>query len=355
MFTSSSLLGNKVWFLKMNMGTTSNPNYQYSQVMNKLTNQSGMYPGWNADEQYIRITNYTDTTGGLVNDLTNDCRNAMKYRIVYSSSNNAFQIKPICSFNGYYRVLDIINNGADFASGQKIDTFFPLSLINYNDSCQWFVFRSIGNNKYSIHVKSNINLVLSRNSNNRLVLAEYDYGNLNQTFLIQEADGYNTTGYVNYNTLENYYRGLNWAWPHATKNLTSSYGFRNLGGDEFHQGIDSGGSSSVYAVNSGEVLLSDHNDSRGNFVILKVNNTYFNSSDNICVVYQHLATKPVYNSTTKYLSKGDFIANSGSTGYAIGSHLHFTVLNYEGDFLNELYLNKTLNPLLFYSSSGLSY
>ncbi|MBQ9558049.1 MAG: S-layer homology domain-containing protein, partial [Clostridia bacterium] len=73
MFTSSSLLGNKVWFLKMNMGTTSNPNYQYSQVMNKLTNQSGMYPGWNADEQYIRITYYTDTTGQLNDDLTNDC------------------------------------------------------------------------------------------------------------------------------------------------------------------------------------------------------------------------------------------------------------------------------------------
>lgn len=74
----------------------------------------------------------------------------------------------------------------------------------------------------------------------------------------------------------------------------------------------------------------------------------------ISVVYQHLSYQSNYT-VGNTVSKGDVIGVSGSTGNVTGSHLHFTVLSYEGQPVNELLLYKTMNPLMFYSISDFTF
>lgn len=122
-------------------------------------------------------------------------------------------------------------------------------------------------------------------------------------------------------------------WPVTfTHNVTSPYGER---WGTFHNGIDIAGSVSygqdILASDGGVVTRAgDLNDGYGNYVIIDHGNGYK-------TLYAHASA--LYVQVGQRVSKGQKIAEIGSTGYSTGPHLHFEIL----------YNNKNIDPLKFVS------
>jgi murein DD-endopeptidase MepM/ murein hydrolase activator NlpD len=104
--------------------------------------------------------------------------------------------------------------------------------------------------------------------------------------------------------------------------LSSNYGYRRdpiSGQRAFHTGIDIAASygSPVYAYASGKVVESTSNSIRGNYITIDHGN-------GIKTSYLHLSSRMV--SVGQTVTVGQQIGKVGSTGYATGNHLHFTVI-----------------------------
>ena len=126
-----------------------------------------------------------------------------------------------------------------------------------------------------------------------------------------------------------------WAWPlgSASCYISSGYGNRSasISGWSFHGGIDITGGGiygkPVYASRGGTVIKASWgNTGYGNYVIL-------DHGDGFVSLYGHCSSLSV--STGQSVSKGQHIANVGSTGNSTGPHLHFEV-RYNGAKQNPL-------------------
>ena len=112
--------------------------------------------------------------------------------------------------------------------------------------------------------------------------------------------------------------------------ITSAFGERSnplTGGKDFHNGIDIAApvGTNVHAPLSGQVAKIYSNEVGGLQMILKHPNDIYTG-------YAHLSqtiAKPL-----QYISAGDIIAKTGQSGEVTGPHLHFTVFNSKGTFLN---------------------
>jgi hypothetical protein len=111
----------------------------------------------------------------------------------------------------------------------------------------------------------------------------------------------------------------NWIWPSPSYVITSPYGWRSLGGGEFHPGVDIGCpiGTPVYATNNGVVEDAGWN-SGGYGIWVKINN-----GNGIETIFGHLSRVAVHPGQT--VAKGQIIGYSGSTGEATGPHLHYEV------------------------------
>ena len=103
--------------------------------------------------------------------------------------------------------------------------------------------------------------------------------------------------------------------PTRGATLTSKYGYRSGG---FHTGIDlaSKYGTTIVASDGGKVVFSGWNGGYGNCVIIDHGNGYE-------TLYAH-NSKNVVKKGDK-VSKGDKIAEMGSTGNSTGNHVHFEV------------------------------
>ena len=113
------------------------------------------------------------------------------------------------------------------------------------------------------------------------------------------------------------------AWPvPSCHTISSGYGGRihpTTGKYKFHGGLDIPGSygSAIVAANSGKVIWAgNRGDSYGNYVII-------DHGGGVSTLYGH-ASK-VLVSTGQSVSRGQRIANVGSTGRSTGPHCHFEV------------------------------
>lgn len=112
------------------------------------------------------------------------------------------------------------------------------------------------------------------------------------------------------------------AWPAATYNITSYYGYRSnpfgYGPSEFHAGVDIAGPSgtSIYAADGGTVTHAGWKGSYGNLIIISHGN-------GMETRYAHLSGFGV--SVGQSVSRGQRIASMGTTGRSTGPHLHFEV------------------------------
>ena len=111
-------------------------------------------------------------------------------------------------------------------------------------------------------------------------------------------------------------------WPcPSSKRVTSDYGPRTSptnGASSNHKGIDIGAAygADIVAADGGTVLVATYSSSGGNYVII-------DHGGGLCTVYMHASSLTV--SAGQTVSKGQVIANVGSTGISTGNHLHFGV------------------------------
>lgn len=116
-------------------------------------------------------------------------------------------------------------------------------------------------------------------------------------------------------------------WPLKGKvRISSKFGRRN---GSFHDGIDFAAprGTPIYASHSGKVVYSNNKlRGYGNLVIVR-------ADSGLTTVYAHNRRNLVRNGTR--VSKGQKIAEIGSTGRSSGPHLHFEVrdLNSRGQYL----------------------
>jgi lipoprotein NlpD len=106
----------------------------------------------------------------------------------------------------------------------------------------------------------------------------------------------------------------NLIWPIAGT-ITSAFGPR---GESFHDGIDISApeGTPVQAVEDGEVMYSDQLRGYGNIIIVRHNG-------NLVSVYAHNNRNRVREGET--VTRGETIAEVGSTGRASAPHLHFEI------------------------------
>lgn len=118
------------------------------------------------------------------------------------------------------------------------------------------------------------------------------------------------------------YSGGKFAWPvPGSQRVTSYYGYRIhpvYKTRKFHTGIDIGAGYGlpIVAAADGKVTLATTNGGYGKCVII-------NHGSGITTLYGHCSTLLV--SVGETVTKGQTIANIGSTGVSTGPHLHFEV------------------------------
>ena len=125
-----------------------------------------------------------------------------------------------------------------------------------------------------------------------------------------------------------------WAYPVAGGSyISSGYGQRDasISGWGFHGGIDiTGGGfmgTPIYATRAGTVIAANYGTTGyGNYVII-------DHGDGFTSLYGHCSTLAV--SAGQQVSKGQHIANAGSSGNSTGPHLHFEI-RYNGEKQNPL-------------------
>lgn len=114
-------------------------------------------------------------------------------------------------------------------------------------------------------------------------------------------------------------------WPHGKKYpITSAFGYRvhPITGEKesFHKGIDIGapGGTAILAAESGTVLVARWTSGYGNTVIIDHGNGMW-------TLYAHIRMNGIKVSEDDRVSRGQKIAEVGSTGNSTGNHLHFEV------------------------------
>ncbi len=107
--------------------------------------------------------------------------------------------------------------------------------------------------------------------------------------------------------------------PVANARVSSPYGYRTLGGREFHPGIDLAVpyGSPIYATGTGVVVYSGWKSGYGNFIEIDHGNGYVTR-------YGHSSRLLV--SVGDHIKKNQEIALVGCTGRCTGPHVHYEVL-----------------------------
>ena len=130
-----------------------------TRAVNSAITSGAVYKIRNAiSGKYVNVHNGIDATGTNVYMWTGDGSAEQKFKIVYSSSENAYKFYCMCSQNGTFRVLDIKRDNAALASGQNVQICGPTDPTAQN----WELI-SLGNDKFKICPSANTNLALTCN------------------------------------------------------------------------------------------------------------------------------------------------------------------------------------------------
>ncbi len=127
-----------------------------------------------------------------------------------------------------------------------------------------------------------------------------------------------------------------WSWPTSKPYyISSGYGWR---WGKLHEGIDitgPGQGSPIYAANNGTVQTSGYTSTNGNYIVIDHGN-------GLLTVYAHLSSRKVQ--AGQVVESGQLIGTMGQTGFATGTHLHFSF--YKNRFITGT--GNSLNPMNFY-------
>lgn len=110
-----------------------------------------------------------------------------------------------------------------------------------------------------------------------------------------------------------------WPLDKSITRISSYFGPRTLAGvSENHGAIDitAAYGSSIYASNSGKVIVAENHYSYGNYIVIDHGN-------GTSTLYAHMSS--MIAKVGDNVVQGDIIGKVGSTGYSQGNHLHFEV------------------------------
>lgn len=169
------------------------------------------------------------------------------------------------------------------------------------------------------------------------IIAEYEERKRQQQAQQQTTvkTGTNSEGSSSGSSNKVYQSNDTWAWPvgNASCYISSGFGYRDasISGWGYHGGIDISGSgfygTPIYATRGGTVITAAYTETGyGHYVMI-------DHGDGFISIYGHCST--LYVSTGQTVSKGQHIANAGSTGNSTGPHLHFEI-RYNGEKVNPL-------------------
>lgn len=115
----------------------------------------------------------------------------------------------------------------------------------------------------------------------------------------------------------------NWAWPtNSGYVIMSDYEWRINPISykrELHDGLDIAGTgygSPIYAANNGTVIESGYHYMNGYYITIDHGNTYY-------TIYAHMSE--LYAGVGQVVAKGQQIGAMGASGWATGTHLHYSV------------------------------
>lgn len=121
-------------------------------------------------------------------------------------------------------------------------------------------------------------------------------------------------------------------WPVDCSYITSYFGYRGSDatggvGTAYHEGLDIGETTGqpIYAIASGTVTLAQEYGGYGNCVMIAHDNGFSS-------LYGHQSEIAV--SEGQYVNQGDIIGYVGSTGWSTGPHLHISILDGAGNYLD---------------------
>lgn len=120
--------------------------------------------------------------------------------------------------------------------------------------------------------------------------------------------------------------------------LTSPFGYRDLGGIEFHAGQDIANAigTNVHAAADGIVIAKEAlHESAGNYLVV------LHEIDGVTLSTRYLHLDSFVAKLGATVRKGDIIGKMGTTGRSTGSHLHFEVR--AGRYFSDL----ALEPMQF--------
>ncbi len=115
--------------------------------------------------------------------------------------------------------------------------------------------------------------------------------------------------------------------PLDTITITSKYGKRTppcKGASSDHKGIDLDGNKSIiHAVMPGKIKKVGSNKALGNYIVIE--------HGDFITIYGHLSTILVL--ARQFVSAGQIIGITGSTGISTGDHLHFG-MKYKNEYMD---------------------
>ena len=115
------------------------------------------------------------------------------------------------------------------------------------------------------------------------------------------------------------------AFLHTTSaRFSSGFGWRNLGGNEFHTGVDIAvpAETPILCAGPGKVVINDYNSARGWQIVIDHG---IIGGSHIYTRYQHMIDQSPYPVGTE-VAAGQVLGGVGNTGRSFGNHLHFEIL-----------------------------
>lgn len=119
-------------------------------------------------------------------------------------------------------------------------------------------------------------------------------------------------------------------WPVTTsKYITSPFGPRKSPGgigSTNHKGVDIGGvryDSTIYATKAGKVVIATYENSYGYYVM--VDHGVDSSGNKWATCYAHMSAGTFKVKVGDYVTQGQALGTTGSTGHSTGPHLHYEI------------------------------
>ena len=126
------------------------------------------------------------------------------------------------------------------------------------------------------------------------------------------------------------YSAGGYIWPvTSSKYITSPFGPRQSPGgigSTNHKGVDIGGvgyDSTIYAAKAGKVVIATYESSYGYYVM--VDHGVDSNGNKWATCYAHMSAGTFKVSVGDYVSQGQALGITGSTGHSTGPHLHYEI------------------------------